>query len=43
MRAAEAAIAYERLKFPQVAVMGNANKPLRLVHEIMAVLQGAGR
>ena len=43
MRAAETAIAYERPKLAQVEVTGDASNPLRLVHEIMAVLQGTGR
>ena len=43
MRAAETAIAYERPKLAQVEVKGDEDNPLRLVHDIMQLLQGTGR
>ena len=43
MRAAETAIAYERPKLAQVEVKGDDDSSMRLVHDIMQLLQGTGR
>lgn len=43
MRAAEVAIAYERPRLAQVRVAGDEDSPLRLTHDIMALLEGTGR
>lgn len=43
MRAAEAAIAYERPKLAQVEVNGDAANPLHVIQNIMRMLEGTGR
>ena len=43
MRAAEAAIAYERPKLAQVELQGDATSPLHVIQSILRMLEGTGR